>query len=301
MHTSPLAQPGAADAGGMNVYVRQLAAALARSGARCEVFTRRENPGQPRCVPVEPGLRVHHVSAGPSEHVDKELLPGLVEKWTAGVAERLSELSGAGEGVDLLHGNYWLSTVAGHALKHALDLPLVSTFHTLERVKAEAGEDEPELSESRAAGELAAIGCSDAVLASSRVEAEQLIRLYRARPERVEVVPPGVERAFFSPGDQAQARRARKPACGRPGGAFRRSNPAFERARDGCVDLGRTCTPTRPGRARSPCRYRRAERPQRRPRAGAGDGAHLGPRAPPACRHGAAPAARAPVHLLPSC
>ena len=208
MHTSPLAQPGSADAGGMNVYVRELAAALARSGVRCEVFTRRESPSQPASVWVEPGFRAHHVTAGPTAPVRKELLPALLEEWTGGVADVLGRLAAQGEPVDLLHGNYWLSAVSGHTLKHSLDLPLVTTFHTLERVKTIAGEAEPEVAKQRTAGEQAAIGCSDAVLASSSVEAHELVSLYDAEPARVEMVPPGVDRAYFSPGDQAQARRA---------------------------------------------------------------------------------------------
>jgi D-inositol-3-phosphate glycosyltransferase len=152
MHTSPLAQPGTADAGGMNVYVRELASALARSGARCEVYTRRESRDQPESLWVEPGFRTHYVEAGPAAPMPKEALPDLVEKWTAGVAHSLAELSKQGDGVDLLHGNYWLSAVAGHSLKHELDLPLVSTFHTLDRVKAEVGEDEAGVAARRSAG-----------------------------------------------------------------------------------------------------------------------------------------------------
>ncbi|MGH9062226.1 MAG: glycosyltransferase, partial [Acidimicrobiales bacterium] len=72
MHTSPLAQPGTGDGGGMNVYVRELATALARGGVRCEVFTRAEGPDQPPTVEVEPNLAVHHVPAGPAGPVVKE-------------------------------------------------------------------------------------------------------------------------------------------------------------------------------------------------------------------------------------
>lgn len=208
MHTSPLAQPGSADAGGMNVYVRELAAALARSGVRCEVFTRRESADQPRSVWVEPGFRAHHVVAGPAGPVRKDQLPELVEPWTQEVSRVLGCLEDAGEGVDLVHANYWLSAVAGHALKHALDLPLITTFHTLDRVKTAAGEGEPEVAAKRLAGEQSAIGCSDALLASSPVEAAELVKLYGADPDRVEIVPPGVDTAYFSPGDQRQARRA---------------------------------------------------------------------------------------------
>ena len=134
MHTSPLAQPGAGDGGGMNVYVRELSAALARAGVECDVYTRREARSQADVVSVEPGFHVHHVPAGPSEPVPKETLPELVPAFTDAVLDRL----GDGAPVDLIHANYWLSGVAGHTIKHTLDLPLVCTFHTLDRVKADA-------------------------------------------------------------------------------------------------------------------------------------------------------------------
>ena len=66
LHTSPLAQPGSGDGGGMNVYVRELSSALTRAGIACEVFTRAWAPGLPSSVEVEPGFRVHHVEAGPA-------------------------------------------------------------------------------------------------------------------------------------------------------------------------------------------------------------------------------------------
>ncbi len=40
LHTSPLDQPGTGDAGGMNVYVIELARRLARQGIEVDVFTR---------------------------------------------------------------------------------------------------------------------------------------------------------------------------------------------------------------------------------------------------------------------
>ena len=77
MHTSPLAQPGTGDGGGMNVYVRELSTALARAGVVCDVFTRADSPDARPIVPVEPGFRVHHVEAGPLAPVAKEDLPSL--------------------------------------------------------------------------------------------------------------------------------------------------------------------------------------------------------------------------------
>ena len=90
LHTSPLAQPGTGDGGGMNVYVRELTSALARSDVACDVFTRAWSPHLPPVVDVEPGLRVHHVPAGPLEALPKESLPAVVDEFTAGVLERMA-------------------------------------------------------------------------------------------------------------------------------------------------------------------------------------------------------------------
>ena len=199
MHTSPLAQPGSGDGGGMNVYVRELATALARSGVACDLYTRASHADQPASVSIEPGLAVHHVAAGPVAPVLKECLPDLVDEFAAGVMDRIAD------GTELIHANYWLSGQAGHKVKHALDLPLVSTFHTLARVKAAVAEDEPAR---RAVSEADTVRCSDALLVSSAEEAWDLVKLYGADTGRIEIVAPGVDHAFFAPGDQAQARRA---------------------------------------------------------------------------------------------
>ena len=211
MHTSPLAQPGTGDGGGMNVYVRELSSALARRGVICDVYTRRWSPELPDVVAVEPGFAVHHVAAGPPVPVAKETLQEHVEEFTESVIDRMTSPPAASARraielpADAIHANYWLSGLAGHAIKHRLGLPLVSTFHTLDRVKAEASPEEVESAEPgrRARAESEIIGCSDALLASCPVEVDQLVELYGADRDRVEVVPLGVDHAFFSPGDRA--------------------------------------------------------------------------------------------------
>src|SRR5205807_2086687 len=93
LHTSPVAQPGVGDGGGMNIYVRSLSSALARAGVACDVYTRAEHPGQPRVVTVEPNLRVFNVPAGPASPVPKESLPGLVDEFTESM---LGQIRGCG-------------------------------------------------------------------------------------------------------------------------------------------------------------------------------------------------------------
>ena len=202
MHTSPVAQPGVGDGGGMNIYVRSLASALARAGVGCDIYTRAEHPAQPPVVTVEPNFRVFHVPAGPMAPISKESLPGLVDEFTEAM---LGRIRGCGRDYEALHANYWLSGQVAHRLKHELSLPMVATFHTLALVKhngLSAGEEVP----GRVQGETDIIRCADLILASTRDEAGLLGSLYGADPDRIEVLPPGVDHRVFSPGNREVAR-----------------------------------------------------------------------------------------------
>ncbi|MFV0522886.1 MAG: glycosyltransferase [Acidimicrobiales bacterium] len=199
LHTSPLAQPGTGDSGGMNVYVRELSSALAEAGIGTRVYVRRWSDDLDPVVDVEPGFQVVHVPAGPAE-LAKEDLPAHVEAFTAGVQADLERFE-----PDVIHANYWLSGVAGQLLKERLGPPLVSTFHTLARVKAEVGEPEPEV---RVRAEAAVMAGSDVVVANCTAEADELVGHYGVDRNLIEIVPPGVDHALFSPGSQAGARWA---------------------------------------------------------------------------------------------
>jgi len=226
LHTSPIAQPGVGDGGGMNIYVRSLSSALARAGVACDVYTRAEHPGQPRVVTVEPNFRVFNIPAGPAAPVPKESLPGLVDEFTESM---LGQIRACGRDYEVLHANYWLSGQAAHRLKHELSLPMVATFHTLALVKqsgargtggvrsttvAGAATGSTDEVPGRVQGETDIMRCADLILASTPDEAGLLDSLYGADPDRVEVLPPGVDHRLFSSGDRTAA-RAR---LGHPGG-----------------------------------------------------------------------------------
>lgn len=200
LHTSPLAQPGVGDGGGMNVYVRELAASLAQAGVRTTVYVRRWSADLAEREAIEPLLEVVHVPAGPHD-MAKEDLPGIVDEYADWVRRDIERLGD----VTVIHANYWLSAVAGHRLKHELGLPLVTTFHTLAHVKRASGDLEPS---ERVEAEQLVMNCSDAICASNSVERAQLAQFGGADPARIEIIPPGVDHAFFAPGDQAGARRA---------------------------------------------------------------------------------------------
>ena len=200
LHTSPLAQPGSGDSGGMNVYVREMSSALSHAGVECTTYTRRTRDDQPDVVQVEPGHRVVHIDAG-AHDLAKEDLPSILGEFGDRVLEHLRGDSPA----DVVHANYFLSGLVAHRIKHELDIPFVSTFHTLAKVKSEGGDAE---SEWRHRSEDEIINCADAICMSCSEEENQFLRLYGRPRGRMEIVAPGVEHAFFAPGDRGGARRA---------------------------------------------------------------------------------------------
>ena len=74
VHTSPLAILGGREAGGMNVYVRELSQAMGARGYIVDVFTRRASAEAPDTQPFGPNARVINIDAGPPGPIEKEAL-----------------------------------------------------------------------------------------------------------------------------------------------------------------------------------------------------------------------------------
>lgn len=205
VHTSPLDLPGTGDAGGMNVYVVELARRLSACGVEVEVFTRATSSEQPPVAELVPGVLVRHVMAGPYEALPKAELPAALCAFTSEVLR--VEAAHAPGRYDLVHSHYWLSGQVGWLASERWSVPLIHSMHTMSKVKnlALAAGDEPE-PRSRELGEELVVGASDVVVANTPVEADQLITLYGAEPDRVVVVPPGVDLQQFTTGDRAGAR-----------------------------------------------------------------------------------------------
>ena len=201
MHPSPLAQPGIGDGGGMNVYVREVSSALEEAGISSTVFTRRVDKETPKVMAFGNGLKVVQIDAGDFS-LRKEELFSVVEDFTNGVEEFLI----TEDQHDALLANYWLSGSAAHQLKHNLNMPLITSFHTLARVKAASG-DKSFGYEERIKVESEVIGCSDVILSNSSFETDQLVSHYGADPSRIEIVPPGVDHSIFNPACKSEARR----------------------------------------------------------------------------------------------
>lgn len=214
-HTSPLEQPGTGDAGGLNVYVVEVARNLASRGIEVEIFTRQTTSSLPETVELVPGVTVRHILAGPFEGLDKDLLPAQICAFAAGV---MREVAANPEGhYDVVHSHYWLSGQVGWVAAERWGVPLVHTMHTMAKVKnlslAEGDAPEPRV---REVGEEQVVSIADRLIANTDVERDELIDLYGARPESVAVVPPGVDLHNFTPARTAEEKAAARRATGLP-------------------------------------------------------------------------------------
>jgi D-inositol-3-phosphate glycosyltransferase len=217
VHTSPLDQPGTGDAGGMNVYIVEVAKRLAERGIEVDLFTRATTRALPPVTELVPGVLVRHVTAGPLEELDKADLPGQMCAFTSELL-RTEALHEPGH-YDLIHSHYWLSGQVGWAARMRWGVPLVHSMHTLARVKNEslAEGDSPEPL-GRVLGEQRIVEYADRLIANTDDEARQLTSLYDADPAQVATVFPGADLSTFTPGGTA--------ATGGPGARRRLGLPA---------------------------------------------------------------------------
>ena len=214
----------------MNVYVLQTALQMARRGVEVEIFTRATSSADQPTVRVAPGVLVRNVVAGPFEGLDKYDLPTQLCAFTAGVLR--AEATHEPGYYDIVHSHYWLSGQVGWLARDRWAVPLVHTAHTLAAVKnaALANGDAPE-PPLRAIGEQQVVDEADRLIVNTEHEAQQLVSLHHADPDRIDVVHPGVDLETFTPGDQRAARERARPGRRRAILALRRTHPAAEGAR----------------------------------------------------------------------
>ena len=192
LHTSPLEQAGTGDAGGMNVYVVESAKRIAAAGVGVDIYTRANKSGLPEKVEIADGVMVRHLEAGPYDGISKDELPSQICALMSSFMHAEARLPMGY--YDLVHSHYWISGQLGWLVSERHNLPLVHTMHTMAKVKnlslAEGEKPEPQ---TRAIGEEQVVSASAALIANTAAEAASLVSLYNACPDRVFVVPPGVD------------------------------------------------------------------------------------------------------------
>ena len=215
MHTSPLADAGTRDSGGMNVLLLSVAEEFASRGVEVHLLTRAE--GEPVVREVSDGVLVHELPAGGQGPIDKAALSVVADEF----GEAVAALGRAGGGYDVIHAHYWLSGIATLPVAIELGIPFVQSFHTVAAMKnrtiAPGQKLEPE---ARLRSEMFLATQANALLAGSASEATALIDEVGAPPERVWVVPPGVDLGLFradrGPAASESVRRRLGIGSGRP-------------------------------------------------------------------------------------
>jgi D-inositol-3-phosphate glycosyltransferase len=202
-HASPLAVLGGVDAGGQNVHVAELSAALVRQGHQVSVYTRRDDPDLPESVETPQGYTVIHVPAGPAEALPKdELLQHM------GVFADYLDASWTDDRPDVAHAHFWMSGIATQLAARHLGLPAVQTFHALGVVKRRhQGADDTSPQDRLRLEAMVAKGATW-VAATCTDEVFELLRMGSARA-RISVIPCGVDKDLFTPGGPQAAKKAK--------------------------------------------------------------------------------------------
>ena len=203
VHSSPLAALGGKEAGGMNVYVRELARELGRQNVAVDIFTRSQNPETPTVVQFEPNVRVFNVHVGPAAPYDKnwvmQYLPEFVHRIRC-VAD------GEDLNYDVIHSHYWLSGVAGLELRQAWGTPVIHMFHTLAAMKNTIARGDEHETDERLGVEKMLLKEVDCVVAATPLDRAQMVEHYAADINRIVVIPCGVDLQNFRQIDQTFAR-----------------------------------------------------------------------------------------------
>lgn len=199
-HTSPLAVLGGKHSGGMNVYVRELSAQLAKRGHSVHIFTRGNEYGEQE---VGEGARLISLPAGPNTEIEKNKLAAFIPEF----ADQISSFAAKNNlKYDLIHAHYWMSGLVGLELKVKWGIPMVMMFHTLGLVKNRITVLGGLESDERIRGERRVLAGADMVVAATPAERADLQWLYELPSAKATVIPPGVDLVQFQPMDKIQAR-----------------------------------------------------------------------------------------------
>lgn len=199
----PAAEIGQEEAGGQNVYVRQIGEMLAKQGWQVDMFTRRNDPNQPMIVEHQPNCRTIRLQAGPAEFIGRDVLfehlPKFVEAFQAFQQQQQISYS-------LLHTNYWLSSWVGMELRRQQpSLVQVHTYHSLGAIKYTAISDIPPIGSTRLAVEQTCLETVNCVVATSPQEQEHM-RSHVSKEGRIQMIPCGTDIDRFGHISRAEAR-----------------------------------------------------------------------------------------------
>ncbi|MDX2229892.1 MAG: glycosyltransferase family 1 protein [Leptolyngbyaceae cyanobacterium bins.349] len=193
VHGDPSAEIGKEEAGGQNVYVRQVGEALSRQGWHVDMFTRLADAEQPVIVQHSDRCRTIRIEAGPKRFIPRdelfEYLPTFVQGFLK--FQRQSGLK-----YQVLHTNYWLSSWVGMQLKKPLAIPQVHTYHSLGAVKYQSVSTVPLIASTRLDVEKMVLETAERIVATSPQEQEHMRSLVSPKGA-IDVIPCGTNIDHF--------------------------------------------------------------------------------------------------------
>jgi glycosyltransferase involved in cell wall biosynthesis len=203
VHGDPAIEIGKEEAGGQNVYVRQVGEALSRQGWQVDMFTRRSAPKQASVIQHTPNCRTIRLTAGPQEFIPRDdlfcYLPEFVNQMQQFQAE-------SGFRYELVHTNYWLSSWVGMTLRTLQPLKQVHTYHSLGAVKYQSISAIPMIAKTRLATEKACLETANRIVATSPQEQEHMRSLVSTEGN-IDVIPCGTDIGRFGGVSRADARQ----------------------------------------------------------------------------------------------
>ena len=202
-HASPLATLGGIDSGGQNVYVAEVARCLSHLGYEIDIFTRRTAVEQKEIIKFEEHIRVIHITAGPVQDLPKEELYSYMPQFSEQV-QYFIEVQNIH--YDLIHAHFWLSGMIAMDLKRELGIPFVITFHALGMVRRQHQGAEDRFPKQREIVEQDIILHADKIIAECPNDMKDLMHLYHAPQEKIEIIPCGYNPEDFYPVSNKQAK-----------------------------------------------------------------------------------------------
>ena len=199
----PAAEIGQEEAGGQNVYVRQVGLALARAGWSVDMFARRLSSEQSTVVQHAPNCRTIRLTAGPTKFISRDEVFGYLPEF---VAQMQAFQQKEGFQYPLIHTNYWLSSWVGMELKKYQPVKQVHTYHSLGAVKYRAISNLPAIASTRLATEKTCLETVDRVVATSPQEEEHMRSLVSTQGA-IDIIPCGTDIERLGAIDRQTARQ----------------------------------------------------------------------------------------------
>ncbi len=220
VHSDPLAKLGGREAGGQNVYVKEVSKHLGRMGWTVDIFTRLTRRRTKKVRKIAKNVNVIYLKGGPRFHLSKEK---LLEKLPEFLGSFLVYKESNKIDYNIVHGHYYDGGWVAMNMKRVLKIPMVQTFHSLGHVRFRALqniEKDTDISdfEGRLKTEQEIMQKADKIIATNLPEKKDILHYYSFNLEnKIEIIPCGVnfrrfrkigkekarERCGISPEDKA--------------------------------------------------------------------------------------------------